>query len=594
MNLFSETAGFLGWLSRLGAVFFRARPITSTVAVFVSALNRLTSILAFLLPLKVILLVASDGVSRWFQPLVGPGGKDTLVWTLTIAAIASFFLSIVLDALSDRLAASASHTVLKGSNELSVVGNQGAEARTIFAQFVSIVSGMLFTGAGLAVIGLVNPLLAGVLGFLFLAEYLFTAAAMAGGTRTNPGPLKRFVTEDLRDYLNLLSSLTFLVAFGVLLYPFVWGGGGDVLAALVSVIVLRRILGVIVDFVRGGVQLTQRRVVINALVFREHQYRDQEADLTRTLRQIFSKNGRQARARELFASAGLGDVAVDAFWQDSSLGGMNVLALTSSSKDEHVQHWQQQIYLPKQDYRLENEAVLFDYVSRGQMLAPEVLLRFKERPFECQICDAGSGEAVDASEWGELRMDLLARLMSVRPPPALTRAYTISRPLLQDRLSDDLIQRCEVGVDDDAERKTLEALVQHMSVVRELLYSLPLYIQNPEIRPANVLVDKSGQPMVMTWGKWSLEPVGVGVPDGVGTAGLDSLTDTLRAERPDLPDGFWNAHLRLGRAVRQLEQRIEVNMFKAALESAQEILENELVAEAVARESLGTHAAAST
>jgi hypothetical protein len=113
-----------------------------------------------------------------------------------------------------------------------------------------------------------------------------------------------------------------------------------------------------------------------------------------------------------------------------------------------VQHWQQQIYLPKQDYRLENEAVLFDYVSRGQMLAPEVLLRFKEGPFECQICDAGSGEAVDASEWGELRMDLLARLMSVRPPPALTRAYTISRPLLQDRLSDDLIQRCEVGVDD--------------------------------------------------------------------------------------------------------------------------------------------------
>lgn len=574
MNLFRETGAFVSWMGRLGRLFFRLRPVTSTVVVIASTINRVTAILAFLLPLKVILLVASDGVSRWFQPFVGPDGKDSLVLVLTVAAIASFFLSIILDAVTDRLAASTGASVLRGSNELAVVGNQDAEAQTVYAQFSDVVSGTLFTLAGLGVIGLVNPLLLGVLAGIFLAQFALTSMVLGTTDAVNPGIIGRLVRNDLRDYLNILSSVDFLVAFGVLLYPFVWGGGGDVLAALVSIIVLRRVLGVMTGVVRDSVKMTRRRAVINALVFPEHQYRGKERDLMQTLRAIFSKAERQVRVRELLKGAGIGTDDVEVLWQDCRLPGVSQLSVKIPDTEEGIRFYQQQIYMPKQDHRLENEAVLFDYVSRAQVHGPELLLRFPEGPFQCQICEAGRNRTVSDDNWRAVRHGLIERLLCIQPPRELVRAFTMSRPLLHDRLTDDLIGRLEVGVDTEEERKSLDAFWEILPTVRDRLQALPLYIQNPEIRQSNVLLDGDDNPLVMTWGKWALEPVGAALPGGINADAIEDLERSMRRARSDIPREFGKEHMELAGSAHELEQLIHGNLLKGALHCVERLLSN--------------------
>lgn len=578
MNLFCESWNFARWMSRLGGVFFRARPLTSTVIIAVSALNRITSVLAFLLPLKVILLVASDGVSRWFEPFVGPGGKDSLVIALTMAAVVSFFLSIALDALTDRLAASTSETVLKGSNELAVVGNQGATAQTVYSQFTNVVSGALFVLAGFAVIGLVNPVLLGTFVGISLLEFIFTALVLVRTDRINPGPLGRLVTEDLRDYLNIFSSVNFLIAFGVLLYPFVWGSGGEVLAALVSVIVLRRILGVITEVIQGAVKMVRRRAVIDALVFREQPYQGKEKDLMRMLHEVFHKEARERRAKQSMESAGVPVEAVEAAWQDCRLPGMNQLAIRVTTADERVRHFQQQIYMPKHDLRLENEAVLFEYISRDQLCAPSVLLRFREGPFQCQICESGVGESVGDEVWRDTRNGLIERVTCVRPPPALVRAFTMSRPLLHDRLTDDLLGRLEVGVDTGHERAALDALWTRLPMLREQISMLPLCVHNPEIRQSNVVFGDDGEPLVMTWGKWTLEPIGAALPGGIKNDTLEGFVRSVSRARSDVPAEFGTDHMKLAGSAYELEQLIQSNLIKGALGCAATLLDNPLLA----------------
>lgn len=576
MNLLTETAGCLRWFGRLAGMFFALRPLTTSVVLVTSVLSRITGILAFVLPLKIVLLVASDGVSRWFQPFVGPEGKDTLIVVLTIAAVVSFFAAIAFDALTERLAASTSLTVLRGSNELAVVGDQGSEAQTVYSQFAAVVSGVLFTFAGFGVIALVNWPLVAVLVSVMLLEFVLTATFLWRADRVNAGPFARFVTSDLGDYLQILSSVNFLLAFGVILYPFIWGGGGTVIAALVSIIVLRRMLGVMVQTVQGAVKMVKRRPVIDALVFRHHQYQKMEKPVTRTLRDVFHKQARQESTWEALQSAGVSVRSLDVRWEDSRLKGVSLLAVHAKVEDKAIRRYQQQIYMPKNDHRLENEAVLFTHLSRANLNAPEVVLRFSEGPFECQLCKAGSGEPVPSAEWNRVEQSLMEHLMSVRPPAELVRAFVSSRPLISDRVTASLVERAGVAVDTDAEWEVFESLRRLLPHVQRALRELPLFIYNPEVQRPNVLMEQDGTPLVMTWGRWSLEPVGAGLNAEADETRLTQLVSTIRQHRSDIPAEFGVKHLRLACAACELETQISRNCLKAALESAERLVGNPL------------------
>lgn len=574
MNLFRETGGLVVWLLRIAGVFLRSNPVTTVIVVATTFTSLIAGMLAVVLPLKIILLVASDGVSKWFQPFVGPEGKDALVLVLVVTAIVSFFASIVLDALAERLSGVTGYAVSQGSNELAVVGNQEEEARTHFSRFAGILAGVLFSMAGFAVVGVVNPLLIGILLATVFAQFLFTAAVLAWSDQIDPRGLARFISRDPGDYLKILSSVNFLIVFAVLLYPFVWGSGGDAITALVSVIVMRRVLGTTVQACRSSIKMRKRRQVIDTLVFRERQLEQGERRDARTLREVFGKEARQQRVAEVLRSVGVEPDRLDVRWEDSRLPGISVLAVTNA---DGAGIYRQQIYLPRNDHRLENETVLFSHVSRGALGAPTVLARFSEGPFECQLCDAGAGDVVEESEWPTMEAMLVSRLCALSPPKELVRALTLSRPLLTDRLSRLLIDRLEVAVDTPDEAETFERLRDRLTNIQDALKRCPLCILNPEIKQPNVLLDHDGEPLVMTWGKWTLEPVGAGLPAGFGRQKMEQLAKSVSASRSDLPEGFGVDHLELAAVCWKLESQIQRNLFKAGLASVERLLENPLL-----------------
>lgn len=578
MNLLHETVTVLGWLYRIGKAFVCLRPVTTVIVIASSTLSRIASILAFVLPLKIILLVASDGVSRWFQPLIGTGSKDTLVVILTVAAVVSFFASILLDALTDHLAASTSRTVLSGSNELAVVGNQFGHARSIYAQFTELTAGALFAGTGLAVVAAINPTLGGILVAALLSEFLLTAAVLARTDTARPRFPARFVLHDLGDFLKILASLNFLLAFGVLLYPFIWGDRASVLGALVCIIVLRRAFMAMVEVVRGVVGMAGRKPMIDALVFRDRQYQQAERREARSLRDVFHKAARQARTTEALRSAGIECHRVEVHWQDSRLEGVSLLAVHGEQADGTLVHYQQQIFPAKQDYRIRNEDVLFSHVERSRLHAPRLILRFEEGPFQCQLCQSGSGELVDAQSWSETQWFLYRSFMAVAPPAALIDAFSLSRPLLVDRLPDAAMEKLKIGVDTETEQATLDALQALMPDLRKILRGLPLAIDNPELRWPNVMRDEAGAPLVMSWGQWKLEPLGATLPAGLQRTRLEALAAELRTQRSDIPDDLTVDHLQLAGTAYQLEKRIRHNLMKDALAAADRIVANPVLA----------------
>lgn len=577
MNLFAEAGAFLHWMTRIGQVFLRARPVATLAVVGASALSMGMSILSLVLPLKVIALVATEGVSGWFKPLVGAGGKEVLVWGLTAAAVASFFVSIGLDASAKRLAASISRTVLRGSNDLAVIGDQGARAESIFSQFSSIVAGLLFALAGLAAIALVNPVLVGILASAFVLELTLTAAVLRRGDPLKPGFLASFVTRDVYYYLKILSSLTFLLAFAVLLYPFVWGTGGSVIAALLSVIVLRRVLSTMVQFLGRAMSMVRQKPMIDALFFRERQYQQVEGQEMRTLRDVFHKQARQRGAAEILRSVDVGADELEVRWHDSRLPGLSLLTIHSKTAKGAEAYYQQQIYLPKHDHRLDNEAVLFSHLAREQLCAPRVFARFSEGSFQCQICAAGTGACPPRKDWARIEASLNERLMAVPAPAALIRAFKASHPVLSERLSDRVVARLGVAVDTAQEATTFKVFCRLAYFVRDCLDKLPHYVYNPEIMLANVFVDDRGEPLVMTWGKWSVEPIGGGLAVNTSQQTLEAFARGIRDRRSSVYSHIGADHLRFALLCWHIERNISANLLKNALGLVHNLLEHPFV-----------------
>jgi len=582
MKLGSETLKFLDWLRRVARVLVRVRALVSVAAVGSAFMQRITGILAFVLPLKVILLAGSDGVARWAEPVVGSGGKELLVGILIAVAVLCFFASIALNTVSDRLAAAIGDAVLRRSNELAVVGNQSAEARTSVSHVMSFAAGALFVLSGVAVIGLINPSLIAILLAIIAAQAMLTSRVLANADRLNPGVLARFIKDDAGGYLNILSSVNFLLAFGVLVYPFLSGAGGSVIVAIVSVILLRRVLSEAVITIRGALRLIDRQRIINAIVFPEHQFRKGQHSSAATMRALLDKEARQARTLAALRSAGYAPSTLDVRWHDSAIPGVYLLAVHASDSMGAHSRYQLQVYWPKHDHRLENEAVLFRYIPREQVAAPAVVARFTEGRYPCQLVWAGKGTMPPPKEWTRQRDSLLEYLIGLQPCDDIIRAYRASHPLMADRLSSELVERLEWAVDDDDERAVYDAFRERLPAIREHLRACPLYLHNPELKRGNVLEDVDGSPMVMTWGNWSLEPVGIEVPDKGNPADLERAVRVATSSRTDCPQGYGVDHLTLVRTLAQIERKIMNNQLKVALECVGELLANPLLAAAQA------------
>jgi hypothetical protein len=578
MNLFSETGAFVAWLLRLTGVFLRARPLTTLTLVGGAAVNRVTSILSFVLPIKIIAVVASSNFSgitnQWLNI-----SQNTLIGGLTAAAVLSLVLSIVSDALAERMAAQGGATVLENANKLAVGRDDYATAQAIYGQYGDVCSGVLFVLVGFAAIAVVEPLLVAFIAGAAVLGFCFTALAVKNIDAIEPNALARYISSNTKDYLDIHVSLNILLALAVLAYPFMWGSGDNVINALLSFVVLRRVLRAASGSVRDAVKMVKRRPITDALFFASQGYIKTEAPASQTLRSLFSKQVREARGADILDGLGINCDHVTVDWRDSGMPGFHTMTLEALRNEEKTHRYHQQIYLPKQSFRLDNEAVLFEHVTRARLAAPVMIARYDEGPFACQICDIGNCQEIGSRQWSEAHNQLFQKLITIEPPRSLVRTYRMSHPLLADRLSDEFITRLEIALDTPDQARCLDALVRSMPEIRARIWELPLYIHNPEIKPANVLVDADQQPLVMTWGKWALEPIGYGLSKPLAPEALESTLEQLHTHRNDLPADYASDHIELARQVSLFEKQINDNQFKQALGQAELLLENPLTNE---------------
>ena len=575
ISLHKETVDVFSWLARVIRAFWRAQPRITAMVICAPVLARFTGVGAFLLPLKVLLLAGSEGVPRYFRVFMN--SEDKLFWiiALSITAALLFLITQFLKSLSDRLSEAGSLEVMKEANKLELFGHQTLIGRRHFKDITALCANLAFVTLAFVTIAVINQLLFLCLAALFAIQYGFTAFTLARHQRV-PSELNIRIREDSQSYLQQLHTIDFWLAFAVILTPFVFGVGGNVLLAILSFILVRMTLGQIKTAIGSVLKLVDQKNLIDALTFSSHQWRRADSPSRRNLHTLFERKAHLARLEAALAGALETPRPVSLRWKDSFLRGVSTFVLTFRSGSKR-RYYQEQVFSPYQSHLLKNEDILFSHIDRELLNAPAIRQHFAHGPFQCRLCDYGSGTPVSAAVWSARLPELLEQIWSVEPPDDLIQIFSASHVLCHDRLTPEFTRKLELAVDTDKQAATLRSFDLALPAIRAVLSTMPLYVFSRDMMRSNSAAHSDGRVSIMMWGRWSLEPIGAYLPRRLGKAPLSAILARVRQRRPKFSETLSYDHVQLAGACRQLEVRMAETNYEAALHILSAIVRNPIL-----------------
>lgn len=512
---------------------------------------------------------------RAFQPFLADDQRQKGIIILSLVAILSYVVTLVLESQAKRLSKQGSQQFLAHSGVMWVVSDQTTQASKFFSRFLQVCSGMLFSMAALVVIAIFNAHLAGFFIALICCFFLATAWIMENDPVSELTRLQKTIIRDTSGYLNILSSILFLTSFLIIIYPFILGEGSNILVALVSFILMRQMLSALVDSVKNIPALYSQRYLVDTLLFSKRSLKPVEGRGERATRTLFARPMREERlAEELADLVEPGDkIRIDPL--DASVRQALEFTITLTNETMSSRVLRQRVFPPQIQSRLRNEDLLFELVDRDAIGAPPLVRRYFYGEHECVITDVGLGDNPRAQDWSQVRLSHLETVWALEPPAALASIYAASHSYLHQRLTDALISRMEFALTSQSGEEILTDFVHRLPQFRDRIARLPLCLVNRDQSRERMLSKADGGYYQLDWCDWCLEPAGFGLgKDLQDDNQLSELILHVGKRRPSFSHSRVSlADLQLTKCCADLEQLIIRGKLVAGLALASEILE---------------------
>lgn len=569
--MISTVLGALRWWVSLAVKFGRVVFWRTSLIVGITLVSQLSALLAFVLPLKVVILLGSDRIPRYIPDVLAAQGRESLIVLLSVATVSFFLLHLLAERLIATITTQATGKLLAESHKLVLFENQDEIAANAYQRFSRAVAGMVFSVLAMAGLSLLYPDLAWVLaGYSALAAVtLYALAALSESFRER-------LENRLQKTMVVTAGIGFFSAFAYLVADFILLEPPGVLTAIISLLLGRQFLNRLEGTVRDIATLHQHRVRIDALFFHEKVLLPQTRE-DKTIWPLLEPDGRQG-----WITAVLEQLVPDwkgyerLEWHPS--GTVNVAAFMVTSKSHSVRFLVKLFEANRKSLAL-HESTLLSEPPKG-LPAPMFLGSTYVERFICLVYSVPGTTVPRGQEARLLLRELRVRLLAVEPPVDITQRYLRSRPLLWHRLRPSFLRRMNLAVTSAEQKRLLSRFLELLPELQMHLKSLPLAIVNPKLVPVNVWREaQAGEAMLFEWGRWTLEPVGAKWPIGTGTHGagdeLDRLVQQLRAVseiRPALAE-VRAERVELAALASALEERCLQQRFDDGLELVGRILE---------------------
>ncbi|MBB3168364.1 hypothetical protein [Simiduia aestuariiviva] len=193
----------------------RLKPTSTFFLVALSLVSQLSMLLAYLLPIKIVLMLGSDRIPRFFPDFLREMDKQSAILLLSSSALTMLLLSFLTTWCSNKLKPKVVNALLLQNRKTMIFGQQKIIAGRIYESLIDSLSGFLFFCLSMTIISfLYRGLFWCVICYIVLcAVVIFIIGSQSLKSST-------YLTDQLPKLLDYLSILGFLVAFGYIVLDF--------------------------------------------------------------------------------------------------------------------------------------------------------------------------------------------------------------------------------------------------------------------------------------------------------------------------------------------------------------------------------------
>jgi hypothetical protein len=485
MNYFNfiENDSYRYFIS-IGAKLFRVVPFYTMAVIFTTLFSQMSLLLAFLFPFKVIVLLNTSEVSNY------------LALVFVLASAGFYLLYLLSEKATLYCARQGAKKILEKSKKITLFGNQDEIATQAYQRYSSALSALAFLFSGIVIIGIVYPILAGLLIILGAALCLLLV----------------LIPRNHIIIVNIFSALTFFIGFAFMVVAFLQGWGPELLGVIICLLLMRQMMVRTSSLIKDLLNLFSQRNQINALFFHS---KTLHIELPQHDENFWTYNEPNIRndwiKNVLHKVVGITPKNIISQWHQTGI--VCVLGFDVTALDENntlIGHYFVKFFNRNTRALALHEATLLIEPSAKMLPALSFLGTCELEHYTCHVFVGQTIERINYLDLKEKNLELVEKLMLYRPPAHLIENYKRSMPTLGQRLNNIMIKYLCYLSHESQQLADLVSLEKKLSSYCARLNALPMQIVNPDIVLNTIICHDDVK--ITHWGKWRIEPLGANWP----------------------------------------------------------------------------------
>lgn len=479
------------------------------------------------MPLKVVMLLGSEGIPGFFPQALLRYDRDTLIISLVILSNAFYFVSLIFGKISKQSAERGARRLIANTQKIIIFENQDNLASNAYTKYTDALAGLIFALVTIGLFSIFYPDVAALTVIFLLLTYLITDVLYSLSSK-----LENTIHKKPNAVTNTISNIGFLLIFLYIVVDFLYLSPPEFIIALATIIISRLMLSRLSITAAYLFSLKKDEGKINALFFHHHAFLPVDIKQHQSAWDLLDGDILLNWLRPMLEEAAqqkLGDISVQ--WKQTQLNNIVVLQAETSDKTFLIKLFEDKI-----SSQARHESTLFVDIVDSYFPCPPFLIATKVENYHCHVFDITRHEFLSQKEAIKFYHEINGQLLKAIPPEELIERYRRSKAFLWERIDSKMIARLNLVAQKD-EKSVIREFEKAADEIKMVLQSLPLSIAIKRTNNTALMRSPKNQIVSLHWPNWIIEPSGYGI---LPMADLDIFSviqaaSQVRSELKDIP-----------------------------------------------------------
>ncbi len=543
------------------------------LAILLFLASQLLQVLAFFLPLKVLILIGSEGVPSYLHSYVTNETKSQFIVALAIGALICYLLYALCDYAVILLGKQISEKIRTKAQKISLIANLESLANDLIIRLIKSGSTYFMVFAGFVLGFLIEWRLFALLVIVLITEYWILSLKWQKYSMPEHSALKERFLRNRNTIFTIVSSINFFIGFCGLFFLVYQEEISNLIIAILLILLIRQISQRILLAVNDGIFLFTNKENVMAIFYSQGIIENKIGHHQKSFEYLISQTNikRTFNDQLQYMEIDLSEASLE--WVDITQPQVALFKMGAKSLKNNTQLWLK-TYGGNKKSDFEKEQEFLSSVLNSGVKQASVLLSGETHGLFYILFETPLLNEIPEKEFKHCKEPLFLNLWKLKPTASFNSRICRSIPSLCERLTSKKLESLTVAVGNAFENETLEKTIKQFEDILYHLKQVPKSLVNKDLSLLNARRTPEGNIILLNWHKVTLEPIcsSIVIKQLERFVDYHKLVQFLKSVRDDC-DNLTLIHLRLSGLLGELDRCIQKRHFKQGLSCLEPILD---------------------